>query len=154
VVTYDMVGIGAVKVSTRPNAWQDWLAVKNGDGKCFLVELALPRYALLRPILDNQGSVHPTGLALEVFTLAFMRIDLPCCTASAAQSNIVIHPIILAFNDSGQVALKLQSYLTESAMPIFCDLHYHPALLPIKLVLGNGNSVKQNNSICILLNST
>ena len=42
-----MVGVGAVKVSTRPSAWQDWLAVKNRDGERELVKLALPRYALL-----------------------------------------------------------------------------------------------------------
>jgi hypothetical protein len=41
-----MVGIGAVKVSTRPNARQDWLAVKNGDAESFLVKVTLPRYAL------------------------------------------------------------------------------------------------------------
>jgi len=28
VVAYDMVGVGAVRVATRPDAWQDWLAVK------------------------------------------------------------------------------------------------------------------------------
>jgi hypothetical protein len=98
--------------------------------------------------------VHTTGLALEVFTLAFMRIDLPCRTASAAQSNIVIHPIILAFYNSGQVALELESYLTECAMPILCDLHNHPTLLPVVLVFRNRNSMKQNNSIRILLNAT
>jgi hypothetical protein len=98
--------------------------------------------------------VHTAGLTLEVFTLAFLRIDLPCRTASAAQSNIVIHPIILAFYNSGQVAFELESYLTESAMPVFCDFHNHPALLPVVLVFGNRDSVKQNNSICILLNST
>jgi hypothetical protein len=102
-----MVGVGAVKVSTRPNAWQDWLAVKKRDGKRFLVKLALPRDTLLGAILDDQGSVHPTRLTLEVFSFTLMRIDLPCRTASAAQGNIVIHSIILAFHNSGQVALKL-----------------------------------------------
>jgi hypothetical protein len=84
VVAYDMVGIGAVKVSTRPNARQDWLAVKNGDAERFLVKFTLPRDALLRAILDDQGSVHPTGLALEVFTLTLMGVDFPSRTTSAA----------------------------------------------------------------------
>jgi hypothetical protein len=84
VVAYDMVGIGAVEVSTRPNAWQDWLAVKNRDGESFLVEVALPRNTFLGAVLDNQGSVHSAGLALEVFTLTLVRVDLPGRSASAA----------------------------------------------------------------------
>jgi hypothetical protein len=92
-----MVGVGAVKVSTRPSAWQDWLAVKNGDGKRELVELTLPRYALLGSILDDQSLMHPTGLALEVFTLTLLGVDLPSRATPTAQSNIVIHAIILAF---------------------------------------------------------
>jgi hypothetical protein len=81
--------------------------------------------------------VHTARLALEVFTLSFMRIDFPSCTASAAQSNIVIHPIILSLYNSGQVAFELESYLTECAMPVLSDLHYHPALLPIVLVFSD-----------------
>jgi hypothetical protein len=78
--------------------------------------------------------VHTARLALEVFTLAFLRIDLPGSATPTAQSNIVIHPIILAFYDSGQVAFELESYLTECAMPVLCDLHNHPALLPVVFI--------------------
>jgi hypothetical protein len=84
VVTYDMVGVGAIKVSTRPSAWQDWLAVKNRDGERELVELTLPGDTLLGSILDDESLVHPTGLALEVFTLALLGIDLPSRATSAA----------------------------------------------------------------------
>jgi hypothetical protein len=100
-----MVGVGAVKVSTRPSAWQDWLAVKNGDGKRELVELTLPRDTLLGSVLDDESLMHPTGLALKVFTLALLGIDLPSRATPTAQSNIVIHAIILA-DHSGKVSLK------------------------------------------------
>jgi hypothetical protein len=100
-----MVGVGAVKVSTRPCAWQDWLAVKNRDSERELVKLSLPGYALLRAILDDESLVHPTGLALEVFTLALLGVDLPSRATPTAQSNIVIHAIILA-DHSGKVSLK------------------------------------------------
>jgi hypothetical protein len=79
-----MVGIGAVKVSTRPNARQDWLAVKNRDAERFLVKVTLPRDALFRSILDDQGSVHPARLTFEVFPLAFVGVDFPSRTTSAA----------------------------------------------------------------------
>ena len=72
----------------------------------------MPRDALFRAVLDDQGSVHTAGLALEVFPLAFMGVDLPGSTASATQCHIVIHAIILAFDNSGQVTLKLESYFT------------------------------------------
>ena len=72
----------------------------------------MPRYALFRAILDDQGSMHPAGLALEVFPLAFMGVDLPGSTTSATQCHIVIHAIILAFDNSGQVTLELESYFT------------------------------------------
>jgi hypothetical protein len=78
-----MVGIGAVKVSTRSYSWQDWLAVKDRDAERLLVKVPLPRDALLGAILDNQGSVHPARLALEVFSLALMGVDLPGSTTSA-----------------------------------------------------------------------
>ena len=78
-----MVGIGAVKVSTRSYSWQDWLSVKDRDAERLLVKVPLPRYALFRAILNNQGSVHPAGLALEVFSLALMGVDLPGSTTSA-----------------------------------------------------------------------
>jgi hypothetical protein len=78
-----MVGIGAVKVSTRSYSWQYWLAVKDRDSKGFFIKLTLPRDALLRAILNNQGSMHPAGLTLEVFSLALMGVDLPGRSASA-----------------------------------------------------------------------
>jgi hypothetical protein len=78
-----MVGIGAVKVSTRSYSWQDWLAVKDRDAERLLVKVTLPRDTLLGAVLDNQGSVHPAGLALEVFSLALMGVDLPGSTTSA-----------------------------------------------------------------------
>jgi hypothetical protein len=84
VVAYDMVRVGAVEVSTRPNAWQDWLAVKNWDGERFPVKVPLPRDALLGAVFDNQSSVHSAGLALEVFTLTLVRVNLPGRSASAA----------------------------------------------------------------------
>jgi hypothetical protein len=72
----------------------------------------LPRDALFRAVFDDQGSVHPAGLALEVFPLSLMGVDLPGSTASATQCHIVIHAIILAFDNSGQVTLELESYFT------------------------------------------
>jgi hypothetical protein len=107
-----MIGVGAVCVATRSNARQDRLTVKDWHSKGFFVKLTLPRDALFRAILDDQGSVHPAGLALEVFPLAFMRVDFPSSTASATQCHIVIHAIILAFDNSGQVTLKLESCFT------------------------------------------
>jgi hypothetical protein len=98
--------------------------------------------------------VHPTGLALEVFSLSLVCVDFPSRSTSAAQGHIVIHPIILSFNNSGQVALELEANLTQCSMPIFCDLHDHPTLLPIMLVLSNRDAMKQNHSISILLNAT
>jgi hypothetical protein len=83
-VAYDMVRVGAVEVSTRPNARQDWLAVKNWDGESFPVKVALPRDALFGSVFDDQSSVHPAGLALEVFALALMGVDLPGRSTSAA----------------------------------------------------------------------
>jgi hypothetical protein len=41
--------------------------------------------------------MHPTGLALEVFALALMGVDLPGRSTSATECHIVIHAIILAF---------------------------------------------------------
>jgi hypothetical protein len=67
----------------------------------------LPRNALLRAVLDDQGSMHPAGLALEVFTLPLMGVDLPSCSTSATQGHIVIHAIILALDNSGMVTLEL-----------------------------------------------
>ena len=67
----------------------------------------MPRDALFRAVLDDQGSVHPAGLALEVFSLALMGVDLPGSTTPTAQSNIVIHAIILALDNSGMVTLEL-----------------------------------------------
>ena len=72
----------------------------------------MPRDALFRAVLDDQGSVHTARLALEVFPLAFMGVDLPGSTTSATQCHIVIHAIILAFDNSGQVTLELESYFT------------------------------------------
>jgi hypothetical protein len=83
-VAYDMVRVGAVEVSTRPNARQDWLAVKNWDGEGFPVKVSLPRDALLGSVFDDQSSVHSAGLALKVFALALMGVDLPGRSASAA----------------------------------------------------------------------
>jgi len=100
-VTYDMVRIGAVTVSTRPNARQNWLAIKEWHRQGFLVKLTLPGDALFRAVLDDQGSVHTTRLALEVFPLTLMRVDLPSCSTSATQGHIVIHAIILALDNSG-----------------------------------------------------
>jgi hypothetical protein len=97
--------------------------------------------------------VHPAGLALEVFTLAFMRIDLPGCSTSATQCHIVIHPISLA-NHSGEVAFKLERNFSESTMSVLCNLHYHLALLPFKLIFVNRPAMKQDNNIGILLNAT
>jgi hypothetical protein len=147
-----MIGIGAVAMPTRPNARQDWLAVKDWNTECSLVKISLPRDALLRAILDDQGSVHTTGLALEVFTLAFMRIDLPSCSTSATECHIVIHTISLP-NHSGKVALKLECDFTESTMSVLSDLHYHLALLPIKLIFFSPNAMKQDNGISILLDT-
>jgi hypothetical protein len=79
-----MIGIGAVAMPTSPIAYQYRLAFKHWDTEGCLVKISLPGDALLGSILDDQGSVHPTGLAFEVFTLAFMRIDLPSCSTSAA----------------------------------------------------------------------
>jgi hypothetical protein len=79
-----MIGVGAVCVATRSNARKDWLAVKHWDAKGCLVKLTLPREALLRAVLDDQGSMHPAGLALEVFPLSLMGVDLPGRTTSAA----------------------------------------------------------------------
>ena len=107
-----MVGVGAVCMATGSNARQDRLAIKDWHSEGCLVKLALPRYALFRAVFDDQGSVHPAGLALEVFPLAFMGVDLPGSTTSATQCHIVIHAIILAFDNSGQVTLKLESYFT------------------------------------------
>jgi hypothetical protein len=84
VVTYDMVGIGTVEMPTRPNAGQDRLAVKDWNSESILVEISLPRNTLFGAILDDQGPVHPTGLALEVFSFPLMRVDLPSRSASAA----------------------------------------------------------------------
>jgi hypothetical protein len=83
VVTNDMVGIGTVAMPTRPNAGKNRLAIEDWNGKGSLVKIALPRDTLLRPILDNQGSVHPAGLALEVFSLSLLRVDFPSRSASA-----------------------------------------------------------------------
>jgi hypothetical protein len=135
-----MIGIGAVAMPTRPNARQYWLAVKDWNTECSLVEISLPRDALLRAILDDQGSVHTTGLTLEVFTLAFMRIDLPSCSTSATECHIVIHPISLP-NHSGKVALKLECDFTESTMSVLGYLHYHLALLPVELIFLSPNPV-------------
>jgi hypothetical protein len=55
--------------------------------------------------------MHPAALALEVFPLAFVGVDLPGSTTPATQCHIVIHPIILALNNSGQVTLKPESCL-------------------------------------------
>jgi hypothetical protein len=41
-----------------------------------------------------------------------MGVDLPGSTTSATQCHIVIHAIILAFDNSGQVTLELESYFT------------------------------------------
>jgi hypothetical protein len=79
-----MVGIGAVAMPTSPIAYQYRLDFKHWDTEGFLVKISLPRDALFGSILDDQGSVHPTGLALEVFTLALMRVDLPGRSTSAA----------------------------------------------------------------------
>jgi hypothetical protein len=84
VVTSDMVGIGAVAMPTSPIAYQYRLAFKHWDTEGCLVKISLPGDALLGSILDDQGSVHPTGLALEVFTLALVRVDLPSRSTSAA----------------------------------------------------------------------
>jgi hypothetical protein len=56
--------------------------------------------------------MHTTGLALEVFPLTLMGVDLPGSTTPATQCHIVIHAIILALDNSGQITLKLESYLT------------------------------------------
>jgi len=96
-----MIRVGAVCVATGSNARQDRLAIKDWHSEGFFVKLALPRDALFRAVLDDQGSVHPAGLALEVFPLAFMGVDLPGSTTSATQCHIVIHAIILAFDNSG-----------------------------------------------------
>ena len=73
--------------------------------------------------------MHPAGLALEVFSLSLMGVDLPGCTTSAAQGNIVIHAIILAFvifvEDSGMVALKGEPSFVCHAMPVFGYVHNH-----------------------------
>jgi hypothetical protein len=148
-----MVGVGAVTVATRSNARQDWLAVKDWHSKGCLVKLALPRYALLRAVLDDQGSVHPAGLALEVFPLTLMGVDLPGSTTSATQCHIVIHAIILALNNSGMVTLELEPRFVYSAMSVFCDIQNHLGLLPI-LVTLKLFSVQQDNHIGILLNAT
>jgi hypothetical protein len=79
-----MIGIRAVGMPTRPNAGENRLAVKDWNCKGSLVKISLPRDTLLGPILDNQGSVHPAGLALEVFSLPLLRVDFPSRSASAA----------------------------------------------------------------------
>ena len=71
-------------MSTRSYARQYRLAVKDWDGKGSLVELALPGDTLLGPVLNNQGPVHSAGLALEVFSLPLMRVNLPGRAAAAA----------------------------------------------------------------------
>jgi hypothetical protein len=96
-----MIGVGAVGVATGSNARQDRLAIKDWHSKGCLVKLTLPRDALLRAVLDDQGSMHPAGLALEVFPLSLMGVDFPSRTTSATQCHIVIHAIILAFDNSG-----------------------------------------------------
>jgi hypothetical protein len=78
-----MVGIGTVAMPTRPNAGKDRLAIEDWNSKGSLVKIALPRYTFLRPILNNQGSVHPAGLALKVFSLSLLRVDFPSRSASA-----------------------------------------------------------------------
>ena len=120
-----MIRVGAVGVSTRSNARKDWLAVKDWDGEGCLIELALPRDALLRAVLDDQGSVHTTRLALEVFPLTLMRVDLPSCSTSATQGHIVIHAIILALNNSGMVTLELEPRFICGAMSVLCDIENH-----------------------------
>ncbi len=136
-VTYDMVRIGAVTVSTRPNARQDWLPIKEWHRQGFLVKLTLPGDALLRAVFDDQGSMHTTRLALEVFPLTLMCVDLPGCSTSATQGHIVIHAIILALDNSGQVTLEPESYFTQATLSVLCDLHNHPGLLPLELVLSD-----------------
>jgi hypothetical protein len=148
-----MIGIGAVAMPTSPSAYQYRLAFKHWDTEGCSVKISLPRDALLGSILDDQGSVHSTGLALEVFTLSLMRINLPSCSTSATECHIVIHPIILA-NHSGKVALKLQGDFSESTMSVLSYLHYHLALLPIELIFLGSDSMQQDNSISILLNAT
>jgi hypothetical protein len=93
-----MIGVGAVCVPTGSNARQDRLAIKDWHSEGCLVKLTLPRDALFRAVLDDQGSVHPAGLALEVFPLSLMGVDLPGSTTSATQCHIVIHAIILALD--------------------------------------------------------
>jgi hypothetical protein len=83
VVTNDMIGIRAVGMPTRPKAGEHRLAVKDWNCKGSLVKISLPRDTLLGPILDNQGSVHPAGLALEVFSLSLLRVNFPSRSASA-----------------------------------------------------------------------
>jgi hypothetical protein len=78
-----MIGIGTVAMPTRPNAGENRLAVKDWNGKGSLVKISLPRDTLLRPILNNQSSVHPAGLTLEVFSLPLLRVDFPSRSASA-----------------------------------------------------------------------
>jgi hypothetical protein len=79
-----MVGIGAVEMPTSSSSYQYRLAFKHWDTEGCFVKISLPGDALFRAVLDDQGSVHPAGLALEVFTLALMRVDLPSRSTSAA----------------------------------------------------------------------
>ena len=152
-VTSDMVGIGAIAMPTSSSSYQYRLAFKHWDTEGCFVKISLPWDALIGSILDDQGSVHPTGLALEVFTLSLMRIDLPSCSTSATECHIVIHPISLP-NHSGKVALKLECDFSESTMSVLSYLHYHLALLPLELIILSSNSMKQDNSISILFNTT
>ena len=78
-----MIGICTVAMPTRPNAGKHRLAVKDWNSKGSLVKIALPRDTLFGPILNNQGPVHTTGLALEVFSLSLLRVDFPTRSASA-----------------------------------------------------------------------
>jgi hypothetical protein len=79
-----MIGISAVGMPTRPNAGENRLAVKDWNSKGSLVKIALPWNTLFGLILDNQSSVHPTGLALKVFSLSLLRVDFPSRSTSAA----------------------------------------------------------------------
>ena len=148
-----MIGVGAVGVATGSNARQDRLAIKDWHSEGCLVKLALPRDALLRAVLDDQGSVHPAGLALEVFPLSLMGVDFPSRTTSATQCHIVIHAIILAFDNSGMVTLELEPRFICGAMSVLCDIQNHLRTLPL-LVALNLLSVQQDNNIGILLNTT
>ena len=69
--------------------------------------------------------MHPAGLALEVFPLSLMRVDLPGRSTSATQGHIVIHAIILALDNSGMMTLELEPRLICSAMSVFSNIENH-----------------------------